>query len=51
MADYSYHEDDEMNVSNDPYDLSNSIEIFPSKDMIPFEIMQNLALQETRKRN
>ena len=38
MADYSYHEDDEMNVSNDPYDLSNSIEIFPSKDMIPFEI-------------
>ena len=29
MADYSYHEDDEMHVSNDPYDLSNSIEIFP----------------------
>ncbi|MEC7042061.1 MAG: DEAD/DEAH box helicase family protein, partial [Candidatus Thermoplasmatota archaeon] len=27
-----------MNTSNDPYDLSNSIEIFNSKDMIPFEI-------------
>ncbi len=33
-----YHEDEEMNTSNDPYDLSNSIEIFHSKDMIPFKI-------------
>ena len=34
----SYHEDDEMNASNDPYDLSNSIEIFNSKDITPFKI-------------
>ena len=33
-----YHEDEEMNTSNDPYDLSNSIEIFHGKDMIPFKI-------------
>tara|TARA_Y100000768_G_scaffold113309_1_gene83504 strand:- start:2689 stop:5112 length:2424 start_codon:yes stop_codon:yes gene_type:complete len=38
MAVYSYHEDEEMNTSNDPYDLSNSIEIFHGKDMIPFKI-------------
>ncbi len=38
MVVYFYHEDEEMNTSNDPYDLSNSIEIFHSKDMIPFKI-------------
>ena len=38
MVVYFYHEDEEMNTSNDPYDLSNSIEIFHGKDMIPFKI-------------
>ena len=37
MVVYFYHEDEEMNTSN-VHDLSNSIEIFHSKDMIPFKI-------------
>ena len=38
MAAYSYHEDEEMDTSEEPYDLSNSIEISRIKDLIPFKI-------------
>ena len=38
MAVYSYHEVEEMYTSEDPYDLSNSIETLQSKNLIPFEI-------------
>ena len=38
MAAYTYHEVEEMYTSEDPYDLSNSIETLQTKDLIPFEI-------------
>ena len=38
MAAYSYHEAEEMDVSNDPYDLSKSINLVTSNESIPFNI-------------
>jgi len=38
MAVYSYHEDEEMAISNDPYDLSKSFDKPFVQEIIPFKI-------------
>ncbi len=38
MAVYSYHEDEEMAISNDPYDLSKSFDNPFVQEIIPFKI-------------